>query len=267
MKWISNFKKLIEATILCIRFPFLYPRNRFTGLHYNNWKILEYYREKQGDAWGHIYVKYEPSIDKVSEGYRDFVAKIDNKKVKVYQKGKLLTTYKSWHILKEVSWTDKGNLILVPVIEENLDRLFDTITYTKNKWLAFKLRLLSWIHKYPMQLLFFWTTYTELDAMPNGWRKAFGIKMCKEIRTELLKKGIKALFKYRIIQIKEKYGELRWYDAWTTKEIMGVIAKYEDLSQKICIVCGEKATKRTTGWISPYCDEHVESDFWEPIEG
>ena len=27
--------KAIQSSILCIRFPFLYPRNRFTGLHYN----------------------------------------------------------------------------------------------------------------------------------------------------------------------------------------------------------------------------------------
>lgn len=27
---------------MCIKYPFLYPRNRFTGLHYNNWKIIEW---------------------------------------------------------------------------------------------------------------------------------------------------------------------------------------------------------------------------------
>lgn len=32
----------IKSSILCIRFPFLYPRNRFTGLHYNNWKVKNY---------------------------------------------------------------------------------------------------------------------------------------------------------------------------------------------------------------------------------
>ena len=34
--------KAIQSSILCIRFPFLYPRNRFTGLHYNNWRIKKY---------------------------------------------------------------------------------------------------------------------------------------------------------------------------------------------------------------------------------
>ena len=34
--------KPIKSTFLCLRYPFLYPRNRFTGKHYNNWKIYEY---------------------------------------------------------------------------------------------------------------------------------------------------------------------------------------------------------------------------------
>ena len=41
----SKLKKTIESTILCIRFPFLYPRNRFTGNHYNNWRIIEFHRK------------------------------------------------------------------------------------------------------------------------------------------------------------------------------------------------------------------------------
>lgn len=35
----------VKATWLCFKYPFLYPRNRFTGLHYNNWRILQYLKE------------------------------------------------------------------------------------------------------------------------------------------------------------------------------------------------------------------------------
>ena len=45
-------------------------------------------------------------------------------------------------------------------------------------------------------------TYTELDDMPDGWRKAFGEQMCAEIK-EALGPDI---YDYRVIQIKEKYG-------------------------------------------------------------
>ena len=41
--------KYMYSTWMCVRFPFLYPRNRWSGKHYNNWNILskmgEYYRK------------------------------------------------------------------------------------------------------------------------------------------------------------------------------------------------------------------------------
>ena len=34
MKLFKKIKNIISSTILCIRFPFLYPRNRFDGAHH-----------------------------------------------------------------------------------------------------------------------------------------------------------------------------------------------------------------------------------------
>ena len=101
--------------------------------------------------------------------------------------------------------------------------------------------------------------------MPSGWKKAFGLQMCEEIKQELLKtKGL--IFKYRITQIKEKFGGLRWYDQNTTNEILSIIAKYEDLSYKTCISCGKPATKISKGWISPYCDDCIGNHEYMLIE-
>lgn len=36
---------VVKATYLCLRFPFLYPRNNFTDRHYTNWNL----RRKQSD--------------------------------------------------------------------------------------------------------------------------------------------------------------------------------------------------------------------------
>jgi hypothetical protein len=94
--------------------------------------------------------------------------------------------------------------------------------------------------------------YTELDAMPEGWRKAFGEQMCKEIKNALGKN----LNNYRIMQIKEKFGSLRWYDNGATEKVNRIISKYEILSAVTCIECGEPATRVTKGWISPFCDNH-----------
>ena len=95
-------------------------------------------------------------------------------------------------------------------------------------------------------------SYTELDAMPDGWRKAFGEAMCEEIMNEL--KESNALEGYRITQIKEKYGSLRWYSNYFTDGLRKIIGKYETLSRHTCIDCGAPATVVTTWWISPYCD-------------
>lgn len=96
--------------------------------------------------------------------------------------------------------------------------------------------------------------YTELDAMPDGWRVAFGKQMCEEIRNELIQAD--CLGEYRITQIKEKFGSLRWYDFGATEGIRrDIIPKYEQISQRTCIKCGKPATKISLGWISPWCDD------------
>lgn len=98
--------------------------------------------------------------------------------------------------------------------------------------------------------------YTELDDMDEGWRKAFGEQMCAEIKEALLKEGGEELLNnYRVEQIKEKFGYLRWYDTPSIKSVQEIIRKYEVISSRTCVVCGKPATKLTKGWIVPVCDE------------
>lgn len=107
-------------------------------------------------------------------------------------------------------------------------------------------------------------SYTELDNMPDGWRIAFGEQLCAELM-ETLGDNVKDYF---IIQIKEKYGELRWYSDWTTNEVEDIIDKYTELSRKTCIKCGKPATKVSLRWISPWCDDCAKKihDTFKPIE-
>lgn len=120
--------------------------------------------------------------------------------------------------------------------------------------------------RYPFIALRNWRTdepfydFTYLDDMPTGWRKAFGKDMCEEIRRVLVKANY--LNKYRVLQVKEKYGSLRWYDGCVplsiSRELQDVIDKYEEMSVRTCIRCGRPATKISLGWISPWCDECAE---------
>lgn len=97
-------------------------------------------------------------------------------------------------------------------------------------------------------------SHTELDAMPKGWRKAFGLLICEDIKNALIKEDF--LYDYRIMDIKEKYGTLRWYDGGSSQEIYDIIANYEYISGYICIECGKfNVDMFDDGWISPYCDK------------
>lgn len=95
--------------------------------------------------------------------------------------------------------------------------------------------------------------YTWLDDMPDGWRAAFGEQMCDEILAALNLLSENAKNEYRIIQIKEKFGELRWYSTWTSAELDKVIDKYSYISSRTCIKCGKQAEYISKGWISPWC--------------
>ena len=121
--------------------------------------------------------------------------------------------------------------------------------------------------RYPFLIIRNWKTdkpieypYTYLDDMPDGWKRAFGKQMCEEIRKILIKGGY--LYDYRVAQVKEKFGGLRWYDngvpSSINRELNDIIDKYEELSYRTCIRCGRPATKISLGWISPFCDECAE---------
>lgn len=101
--------------------------------------------------------------------------------------------------------------------------------------------------------------YTELDDMPDGWRIAFGEQFCADIQHELDKLKPETAADFRVLQIKEKFGQLRFYANWVTEGIDEVVRQYENLSERTCIRCGVPAIKITTGWISPFCDECAES--------
>ena len=96
-------------------------------------------------------------------------------------------------------------------------------------------------------------SYTEIDALGEGWFKAFGLQICEEIRNALIEANY--LDKYRIIDIKEKYGSLRWYDAGAPEKVYKIIRKYEKLSEEVCYNCGKPSVGYTPGWILFLCED------------
>ena len=94
--------------------------------------------------------------------------------------------------------------------------------------------------------------YTYFDSLPITWVKNFGEKLCAELKEALIEEG--EFENYKVLQVKEKFGVMRWYDNSNNPRIQSIIQKYESLSEKICARCGAPATHMTTGWILPICD-------------
>ena len=266
-KWYSKGQRIIKSTILCLRFPFLYPRNRFTGNHYDYWPIVNFHRKwwkhTEDSLMIHITTEKVPLMNYGEINDHFYYLKFDDKHLYICNNNnKVLRTIPIYTLgtgkIIRCGWKDKK--IPYFIAEEgwkDREGAYHIATVVHAKWLQRIIKFLDWINDWPLQLFHCLPSYTELDAMEPGWRKAFGIQMCEEIREALLKHGFKALFRYRITQIKEKWGRLCWYDAISTEEIFAITMKYDRISSRTCVDCGKPATKISTGWICPYCDDCI----------
>lgn len=105
-------------------------------------------------------------------------------------------------------------------------------------------------------------SWTELDALPTGWRIAFGDLIVADIDRVLRKANY--VGKYRIMQIKEKFASLRWYDNGIPNSIYdeynGIINAYESISEHVCLICGAVDVHVADfGWLAPLCKHCYET--------
>ena len=283
---IYKFMHTIDSTILCIRFPFLYTRNRWNGRHYNYWKLLNYIDKikKKSVAFVSIRINKDETIpvfetlpdirkrtifkNSFTEQFEYFVdyqesqytvcGKNENFMIGIQKEDGV--AYYVYHKDTE-QWLDVTDRLEKRDGELNFDHgtykvLHRTIILDRKK--KFYADFLNFIHNYILGIIFCIPTSNELDAMDEGWRRAFGIQMCKDVRKCLVKNsGFIFLFKYRITQIKEKFGGLRWYDNGSPRELYEIINKYENISFHTCICCGKPAKYITSGWICPYCEDCI----------
>ena len=261
----------INNILLCISFPFLYPRNRFTGLHYNNWEINKFLTNSRKLAYTNVFVHIvnESKLPEIKSAYYNSdIIIMPNKKTLIVlnNKHKTVRIDISKYCNGEISYIRKelnkeNEINVYAVVKDGIEIAphFITETFITDKIMYFILKVMEWFYHHPLQWIHCIPMYTELDALDKGWRKAFGIRICKDIKRSLLREGgRKRLKEYRIVQIKEKYGIFHLYDSGGNIKIMlEIIPKYEELSYHTCINCGKPATKRSTGWICPYCDDCI----------
>ena len=81
--------------------------------------------------------------------------------------------------------------------------------------------------------------------------------LCDTIAWHLknLKKDVRPDFK--VVQVKEKFAGLRFYVDNADAAIDGMIYMAENWADKSCEVCGNRGTRRNTGWLRVLCDEHA----------
>ena len=59
------------------------------------------------------------------------------------------------------------------------------------------------------------------------------------------------------VQVKEKWGGLRFYVDGADEHVQGMIAMAEGMSYRICEVCGRPGVTRAGGWVRTLCDDHA----------
>lgn len=264
-------------TYMCIRYPFLYPRNRFTDKHRVN--LLHrfinnfYYQSIQEINITGKLTKEKPKYLNKHLAFFDYNVKLDveNKTLRINNR-----IDSQLFKLNSLMWNDDrfeivdlnvifgicGNPIIQVYLkprDENDNTNYGFSYYrvkliiNQNKYRWYK--IIKWIDEKILDKILFLPTYTEWDAMPIGWNKAFGKEYLKDLKKQLKKD--KMLYKFRIMDLKEKFGRCQLYINYGSQELYSIINKYESLSWNTCINCGKPATHTSKGWISPYCEDCV----------
>lgn len=93
----------------------------------------------------------------------------------------------------------------------------------------------------------------------DGW---FDIlrDLCTRVNQVLMTFSEEERSDVRVIQIKEKYGTLRFYMSHYITEIEDAIDEASKLSGKTCEQCGAPGALRGTVWIYAACDEHTRKE-------
>lgn len=61
-----------------------------------------------------------------------------------------------------------------------------------------------------------------------------------------------------VMQVKEKFGGLRFYYDGGDEFVAGAVAMAENMSYRICDVCGAPGELRENDWMRTLCDKHHE---------
>ncbi len=284
----TPLKTYIKNTIKCLKYPFLYPRNRYDDKYHANilgkqvskahGEAFQLYvvnikleRKETGSYSNYLnFNKFGINVDlselilsqNSSQHYISIYNEYDTKEIWLqdtfsinYDKFEILGLSKNETFLKNPIIT-----IHIKVRDENDTTNYGFTSYSnylkKNEIKYYKYKFLEWFDKKILDRLFPYPAYTKWDSLKQypGWYNTFGQELLDEIYHQLKREGL--LYKCRIYDIKEKFGVLEIYT--NCMSVYNILSKYRKLSWDTCIKCGKPSEVYTTSWISPYCNDCID---------
>lgn len=77
---------------------------------------------------------------------------------------------------------------------------------------------------------------------------------------------LKGKNKFRVMQVKEKFGTLRFYTNFSLDEVEKNIRVADSLSFKTCEICGQLGDLRMKkGWYKTLCEEHAKEHGYDKL--
>lgn len=286
----TSLKTYIKNTWECIKYPFLYPRNRWDDKYHANVLSNKLYElNKQSSMLVGVSISLERNTDDSEQIYLGYV-KDKIFEFEAYLSKPEICSSGNWNfsilnicnkngVIKhnlnnQIGIPDKFEVLGIS-IDEHLNspyikvhvKLKDETDTTNYGFPYYNCRLITdakirkkyefwnWVDKNILDRIFIFPKYTEWDALKGykGWYKTFGKDLLKELRKQLVKDGL--LYKFRIRDIKEKWGVLEIYTNYRTEGVGKILDKYTALSRKTCIYCGKPAEYCTKGWVRYICED------------
>lgn len=91
----------------------------------------------------------------------------------------------------------------------------------------------------------------------DGWFELID-KLSLQIETEFMRLSVQQNIPEddlpMAVQVKEKFGGLRFYMSATTDVVSALITKAKEEAERTCEQCGAPGTLRNSGWMMTLCD-------------
>jgi hypothetical protein len=118
------------------------------------------------------------------------------------------------------------------------------------------------------RLLERWPAWFNLDGEPRPTLMSFGFQLgdgwfdlvwalCERLETVVAVAETETGRSFHVLQVKEKFGALRFYANYSNDTISALIEAAGIESIHTCEVCGGPGRRRGSSWVETRCDEHA----------